>query len=538
MGGDDGSVPVRGSTADAIGPAESKKELLATDSATGAPADSSPAKGEAKAPIQALEDRQGWLSKLTFSFLNDIVDRAHEKMLMVPDLLELGDNDFCSKILNRFEQHWKAQSAAAGDDAGSSVLLWTFYSMMPGMWWKSIALEFVTRVPLFLTPFLLDWMIQYLQGDGPQHIAYGLGLAIVMGLCILISGVAENRMQMILSRISMNMQASIMGEVYRKYFRLAPASLAQVSSGKIINMVGEDTQRIFQLMPIVNFLWSAPLQMLVVVLLLFLLVGWAPTLGALGVLVLVVYVMRWSNDKTQELEKERAGLMDKRVRLLGELVQGIKAVKLYTWEDPMKRSIGTERGRELNAILKIYLLRALNVALFTICPVLMAIVIFFLFVEQGNTLNAANVFGTIALVNLVRFPLIILPILQTSYNSSKVSFLRIHNFLTLDERTEDPKIGNLPRGQITLPTETLYAWPQVVAGTISAFLKVLFLRVRFALSNGICSYFGVFVVVLSSFFFSKIYTCNQWMKLIWKYVPNDALLPSIHVHSTTPQTHA
>jgi len=415
----------------------------------------------------SLEDRTPWLSKISFSFLNPLVSLAHEKMLWHHDLGQLGTEDHCNKIMERFDQCWEVERKKVvetlekeGDAKGFSALLWSFYHMNSGQFLLSAALEVLTRGALFVTPFLLDFIIRFLEGKDEQGVWYGVILALLMGVCIAVSGVAENRMQAILSRISFNMQASIMGKIYTKYFQLSPDSMAKTGTGNVLNMIGEDTQRIFQLMPIVNFLWSAPLQMVAVLVLLLVLVGWAPALGAFGVLVVVLIVMRWSNDKMQVLENERAKLMDARVKLLTELIAGMKAVKLYAWEQPMKKAIEKERRKELTKILHIYLLRAMNVALFNMAPVLMSVAIFFIFVAQGNDLDPAVVFGTVALVNLIRAPLIILPILQTAYNSSTVSFTRIHDFLTLDERSVDPSSStNAMTNDFSVILKGTFSWP-------------------------------------------------------------------------------
>eukprot|EP00467_Chlorarachnion_reptans_P022155 CAMPEP_0114497420 /NCGR_PEP_ID=MMETSP0109-20121206/6317_1 /TAXON_ID=29199 /ORGANISM="Chlorarachnion reptans, Strain CCCM449" /LENGTH=1397 /DNA_ID=CAMNT_0001674805 /DNA_START=146 /DNA_END=4339 /DNA_ORIENTATION=+ len=421
------------------------------------------AKAKTSPRIRTLEGRYGFLSRLSFSYLNGLVAKAHKKMLMADDLEPLGDEDYCDQILERFTAVWEKDQVdrkkeGAPEKSGASTLLWAFYSMQPGDWWTTVVLELGTRGLLFLTPFLLDWTIIFLEGRGEQGTWYGVLLALCMGLCVAISGVLENRMQAILVRISFNMQASIMAQVYRKYFRLSPDSLAQTNFGTVLNMVGEDTQRIFQLMPIINFLWSAPLQMLTVAVLLLFLVGWAPTLGAVGVLVVILIVMRWSNDTTQRLEKERARLMDQRVKLLGELIQGMKAVKLYAWEDPMREAIRREREQELSRILRIYLLRALNVALFSMAPVLMSVAIFFIYVSQGRDLDPATVFGTIALVGLVRAPLIILPILQTAYNSGWVSFNRIYKYLTLPEKEASTYLSS-PGAKELVSIDGAFAYP-------------------------------------------------------------------------------
>ena len=66
-------------------------------------------KGSEKAKTPQLEDRVGWYSRWSFSYLNEIVDKAHTKMLMHGDLHPLGDDDHSSGIQTQFEEQWRNQ---------------------------------------------------------------------------------------------------------------------------------------------------------------------------------------------------------------------------------------------------------------------------------------------------------------------------------------------------------------------------------------------------------------------------------------------
>ena len=50
--------------------------------------------------------------------------------------------------------------------------------------------------------------------------------------------------------------------------------------------------------------------------------------------------------------KEAVTRADKRVKLVNELITGIRIVKFYAWEKPFKKMIESVRGIELEAIKK------------------------------------------------------------------------------------------------------------------------------------------------------------------------------------------
>ena len=56
------------------------------------------------------------------------------------------------------------------------------------------------------------------------------------------------------------MQASVIGLVYRKSLSLSQQALAEVTTGHVINLVSNDTERFIQSAIFFNFLILAPLQ--------------------------------------------------------------------------------------------------------------------------------------------------------------------------------------------------------------------------------------------------------------------------------------
>jgi hypothetical protein len=65
---------------------------------------------------------------------------------------------------------------------------------------------------------------------------------------------------------------------------------------------------------------------------------------------------------------------DKRIKVTNEVLQGIRAVKLYHWEDAYLTIISKIRGAELSAIRRLQLVGSLNMAIIATTPIVVSVI--------------------------------------------------------------------------------------------------------------------------------------------------------------------
>ena len=80
-----------------------------------------------------------------------------------------------------------------------------------------------------------------------------------------------------------------------------------------------------------HFIWAAPLQATVVIVLLWQRLGVA-TLAGFAVLILLIPVQMWMGKVFAILRRKTATLTDERVKLMSEVVNGMRVIKMYCWE--------------------------------------------------------------------------------------------------------------------------------------------------------------------------------------------------------------
>lgn len=108
---------------------------------------------------------------------------------------------------------------------------------------------------------------------------------------------------------------------------------------------------------------------------------------------------------------------------------GIKAIKLYAWEQSFKERILSLRNLELVQIRKEAYIEIVQSTLFGSTPILIAVAAFAVYTMQGYALTPAVAFPALALFNLLRFPIIMLPWYLTEFINGWVALGRMQKFM-------------------------------------------------------------------------------------------------------------
>ncbi|KAJ2396163.1 Transporter of the ATP-binding cassette (ABC), partial [Coemansia sp. RSA 2531] len=104
-----------------------------------------------------------------------------------------------------------------------------------------------------------------------------------------------------------------------------------------------------------------------------------------------------------KVEEKLTSLSDERVTVITELLQGIKAVKLFGWESRFLEMVDERRERQLKYMWKLLLAWVrVNVAS-SLAPMLVLVIIFVVYIIGfGNRLTAEIAFTTISVFQLIR----------------------------------------------------------------------------------------------------------------------------------------
>ncbi|XP_053165769.1 ATP-binding cassette sub-family C member 2 isoform X2 [Hemicordylus capensis] len=159
---------------------------------------------------------------------------------------------------------------------------------------------------------------------------------------------------------------------------------------------------------------------------------------------------------------------DERMKIMNEILSGIKILKLFAWEPSFQKRVGKIRARELKGLLHFSYLQSVSIFVFTCAPFLVSVVAFavYVMVDESHVLDAQKAFTAISLFNVLRFPLAMLPMVLSSLVQVSVSTERLERYLG-SEDLDTSAIWHEPSPAFALQfSDASFAWERDSDATI------------------------------------------------------------------------
>jgi uncharacterized membrane protein len=126
-----------------------------------------------------------------------------------------------------------------------------------------------------------------------------------------------------------------------------------------------DVNRIVEFVLIINEMWSAPLQIAIAIYLLWEQLGIA-TLAGVAVMVCLMPANGLNSAKLKVIQVALMKLKDSRIKLMNEVLNGIRVLKLYAWEKTFAGHVTDKRNDEINQLkTRAYYQSAMNFIFFS-----------------------------------------------------------------------------------------------------------------------------------------------------------------------------
>nr|XP_015211612.1 PREDICTED: canalicular multispecific organic anion transporter 2 isoform X8 [Lepisosteus oculatus] len=428
-------------------------------------------------PNPCPEASAGFLSTLTFWWFTSMAVKGYKKPLENKDLWTLNKQDSSEVIVPKFLKEWEVEKTKVqrknqvlyskspnvpnnhmdGGPEEAEVLLSGKKEAIQPSFLKALlkafgpyfligsAFKLLQDLINFVNPQLLNLLI-YFTNQKTVPSWWGFALAFLMFFCAMLQTIILHQHFQYCFVTGMRLRTAIIGAIYRKALVITNAAKRSSTVGEIVNLMSVDAQHFMDLTTFLNLLWSAPLQIILALYFLWQKLG-PSVLAGVAVMVLLIPFNAVIAMKTRAFQMEQMQYKDARIKLMNEILNGIKVLKLYAWENSFKQKIMDIRQNELKVLRKTAYLGALSTFLWTSAPFLVALTTFAVYVtvDKDNVLDAQKAFVSLSLFNILRFPLNMLPQVISSVVQASVSLKRIQDFLSHDELDPD----NVDRKNIT-----------------------------------------------------------------------------------------
>jgi len=156
-------------------------------------------------------------------------------------------------------------------------------------------------------------------------------------------------------------------------------------------------------------------------------------LVGLAVLVFSIPIQGKIAYSTFKAQKAMAKHTDRRNNLVNEALQGIKILKLYGWEDSYEERIRALREDEMKECATYTYRTATMIFFFIGIPLMLNLSVFSVHYSLGGDMSPATIFSAIALIAIIRFPLVMIPMTLQTVISASLALTRMDRFFKLEE---------------------------------------------------------------------------------------------------------
>ncbi|KFA47905.1 hypothetical protein S40293_05168 [Stachybotrys chartarum IBT 40293] len=216
----------------------------------------------------------------------------------------------------------------------------------------------------------------------------------------------------------------------------------QANLGTIINLMSVDSFKISEITAYLHFLCaSAPTQLIICVILLWQVMGLSaiPGLIVMVILLPVNYLIAMGFNTTS---KNILAATDKRINITNEVLQNIRIIKYFAWEQRFGFMINEKRHAELKALRSRFILWAVAVACWNSVPVLITFSSFLVYTMiEEKPLYPSIAFTAMSLFMLLRVPLDQFGDMLAHVQEAKVSIDRVQEFLDEEETEKYEQLG-------------------------------------------------------------------------------------------------
>ncbi|XP_026281245.2 multidrug resistance-associated protein 1 isoform X2 [Frankliniella occidentalis] len=293
-------------------------------------------------------------------------------------------------------------------------------------------LKLIVDLLTFVSPQILKLLISFVAHDEPLW--KGLLYAIVLLLTAMIQTLflAQYFHRMFL--VGMRIRTALVAAIYRKALRMSNSARKESTVGEIVNLMSVDAQRFIDLTAYLNMIWSAPLQIALALYFLWNTLG-PSVLAGLAVMIILIPVNGVIASKVKNLQITQMKYKDERVKLMNEILSGMKVLKLYAWEPSFEDKILKIRDKEIKVLKQAAYLNAGTAFIWACAPFLVSLVSFatFVLVDEKNVLDSEKAFVSLSLFNILRFPLSMLPMMISNLVQAAVSIKRINKYMNSED---------------------------------------------------------------------------------------------------------
>lgn len=394
------------------------------------------------------QDKANPLSKITFQWVNSIMTTGYKRPLEKEDLYTLPDWRHSRNLTAKFQGHWKRQMKRKNPN-----LFFALNQTFGAKFWFGGVCRLLADTLSITSPLIIQEILQFCQesygNPDPPPIGMGIMWCIVLYVMQVASTLFMQQYFQLSAITGLMARTVLISSIYQKSMVLSGKARMNFTMGKITNLMSTDTTRIDFLSGYFHIIWAAPVEILIGLGLLIRNLG-VSGLAGFAVMIIMAPLQTKAMRMLSKLRRNAVLVTDNRVKLTQEMLNGIKVIKFYGWEVSFSDQLNGLRAKELGFIRGLMVLRSVIMGVAMTIPVISSILSFITYSLTGHVLEPALIFSSLTIFNLVRMPLMFLPMVIGAFVDGQVSLSRLQEMFLADELEKLPEVDYDAKEAITI----------------------------------------------------------------------------------------
>ncbi|XP_031356890.1 probable multidrug resistance-associated protein lethal(2)03659 isoform X2 [Photinus pyralis] len=374
----------------------------------------------------------------TFLFTLPIFFKGWRKELTEADVYEPLSGYRARLLGEKLEQLWREEVEKCKKSKATPTLR---NQLIRAFWFEGIVNGLVLMVVEVIVKPLqcvligrLITVVSSVENVGKHELyMYGAGMA----CCSLITSSLIHPYLLAVHNLGLKLRIACISLVYRKILRLKLSEFEGMSSGKILTLVTNDSNRFYEIPLLIHYMLVAVLQIAVVGWFLYKEFGISSLIGVFFIISFVgLYYLLGTISK--RLRSKILTKTDERVRVTKEIIYGIQVLKMYKWEGYFSNLVSECRRFEIRFTRISSYVKGMcaSFQLFVLRTSVFATIL--AFVLLGNDITAAKAFQLVSFYAILRAPIVsFLPKAIYVIMESVIPLERLSEFLRCDETQKD-----------------------------------------------------------------------------------------------------
>uniref|UniRef100_A0A1Y1KQ04 Multidrug resistance-associated protein lethal(2)03659 n=1 Tax=Photinus pyralis TaxID=7054 RepID=A0A1Y1KQ04_PHOPY len=374
----------------------------------------------------------------TFLFTLPIFFKGWRKELTEADVYEPLSGHRARLLGEQLEQLWREEVEKCKKPKATPTLR---NPLIRAFWFEGfvnglilMVLEVIVKPLQCVLIGRLITVVSSVDNVGKQELyMYGVGVA----CCSLISSSLIHPYMLASHNLGLKLRIACISLVYRKILRLKLSAFEGMSSGKILTLVTNDSNRFYEIPLLMHYTWVAVLQIAVVGWFLYEEFGISSLIGVFFIISFVgLYFLLGTISK--RLRSKILKKTDERVRVTKEIIYGIQVIKMYKWEGYFSNLVSECRRLEIRFTRISSYVKGMCASFQLFVQRTSVFATILAFVLLGNDITAAKAFQLVSFYAILRAPIVcFLPKAIHVIMESVIPLGRLSEFLRCDEIQND-----------------------------------------------------------------------------------------------------